>query len=333
MSQFNLEDAQNFPIEFHVSFIQRCKFNMAIIKRSKIVINKRDTSWNALIDLLRKCIDCLSTYGPKFEVEILAKSGFNILEKMIKTELRRRADAAAYEDQHMSNENGDVDRYNNLSLAAQFCEVVRYERKKTPHKFSMQDFKFDPKYQLSSDSTMALLYEHPVTPNSTEHRVILIEWTKDLDHHQKRDTKIKAIILASPKPRQLLLPFCYGVVEDPATHRWGLVLAPPAHIGSNLPVKLPTGSISQYRMPVSLKDLLERKHPSYMHTLSLGIRFRLAKKLVGAIHMMHCIGWVHKCAIMASPHSPKHELTSTPGISAQTPSSSSPQRSLQFTVV
>ena len=31
--------------------------------------------------------------------------------------------------------------------------------------------------------------------------------------------------------------------------------------------------------------------------LDLGMRFRLAKKLVDAVHMMHCVGWVHKYEI------------------------------------
>jgi len=76
--------------------------------------------------------------------------------------------------------------------------------------------------------------------------------------------------------------------------RFGLVLAPPSHIRSNLPQILPAGAISQKRMPVSLKELLDKRHPSCIHMLDLGDRFRLAKKLVDAVHMMHCVGWIHK---------------------------------------
>ena len=101
-------------------------------------------------------------------------------------------------------------------------------------------------------------------------------------------------MLATPKPDRLLLPKCYGMVEDPIARRYGLVLAPPSHIRSNLPQILPAGAISQKRMPVSLTELLEKRHPANQEILDLGIRFRLAKKLVEAVNMMHCVGWVHK---------------------------------------
>ena len=138
---------------------------------------------------------------------------------------------------------------------------------------------------------MALLFDYPVRK---EHRVVLIEWVDILDRDYERDTRIKTLMLAAPKPGQLLLPTCYGMVEDPKTRMFGLVLAPPAHIRSNLPPILPSGAISKKRMPFSLMELLEKKHPSSQTVLDLGIRFRLAKKLVDAVHMMHCVGWVHK---------------------------------------
>jgi hypothetical protein len=84
------------------------------------------------------------------------------------------------------------------------------------------------------------------------------------------------------------------MVEDTANRRFGLVLAPPAHIRANLPSIMPTGAISQKRMPVSLKELLEKEHPACQQMLELGARFRLAKKLVDAVHMMHSVGWIHK---------------------------------------
>jgi len=138
---------------------------------------------------------------------------------------------------------------------------------------------------------MALLFDYPVRK---EHRVVLIEWVDVLDGSYEHDTRVKTLMLASPKPGQLLLPTCYGMVEDPRTRMFGLVLAPPPHIRSNLPPILPSGAISEKRMPVSLMELLEKRHSSCLTVLDLGIRFRLAKRLVDAVHMMHCVGWVHK---------------------------------------
>jgi hypothetical protein len=127
---------------------------------------------------------------------------------------------------------------------------------------------------------MALLFDYP---EKRENRVVLIEWVDDIERYADRDTREKTLILSTPKPGQLLLPTCYGMVEDTVNRRFGLVLAPPAHIRTNLPSNMPTGAISQKRMPVSLKELLERKHAACQQMLELGARFRLAKKLVDAV--------------------------------------------------
>jgi hypothetical protein len=223
----------------------------------------------------------------------MLKANFEFLRNLQKEELKRLAEAAAYEARRSPLESKAAGTYHDISLAASFSTVVKYERQHAVYKFNMTDFRMDPAYLLSSSSssTMALLFDYPV---KKEHRVVLIEWIRDIDRDQEHDTKIKTLMLAAPKPGQLLLPTCYGMVEDPRMRRFGLVLAPPAHIRSHLPAILPSGAISQKRMPVSLKELLKKKHPSCKLTLELGTRFRLAKKLVDAVHTMHCVGWVHK---------------------------------------
>jgi len=171
--------------------------------------------------------------------------------------------------------------------------VVRYDRQRAAPKFAMRDFRFDPAYVLPSteSSTMALLFDYPT---KKENRVVLIEWIDETERHAERDIRDKTLILSTLKPGQLLLPTCYGMVEDTLNRRFGLVLVPPAHIRANLPPILPTGAISQQRMPVSLKELLDGRHPACQQMLELGSRFRLAKKLVDAVHMMHCVGWIHR---------------------------------------
>lgn len=152
----------------------------------------------------------------------------------------------------------------------------------------------DESYILSSASasTMALLFDYPV---KKEHRVVLIEWVDphpSLSSFQdtERETRIKTLMLATPKPAQLLLPTCYGMVEDSYTRRFGLVLAPPTHIRSGLPSILPAGAISKKRMPVSLKELMDKRHPACVKMLELGTRFSLARRVVGAVWGWFCVG-------------------------------------------
>jgi hypothetical protein len=273
-------------------FIERCKINMSVIKKCKFLFRHKDEGWNKLIEVLKHIIEELSTLGPNFELERMRKAEYDKLRRMELEQLRGRAEAAAYEARHTPPGTiGDI--YHNINLAAKFSAVVRYERQNAAYKFTMRDFRIDPAYTLPSteSSTMALLFDYP---EKKENRVVLIEWVDDMERHAERDTRAKTLILSTDKPGQLLLPTCYGMVEDAAARRFGLVLAPPAHIRANLPNILPTGAISQKRMPVSLKELLDRRHPACQQMLELGARFRLAKKLVDAVHMMHCVGWIHK---------------------------------------
>lgn len=266
------------------------------------MFRKKDAAWRELTDLLKEYNENLRSYGPKFDLEKMIKGQFEIIRNLTQSELQRRIEAAAYEAKGSPPESKEAKTYLDISLAASFSTVVKYERQHGVYKFSMSDFRLDPAYMLSSSdsSTMALLFDYPVRK---EHRVVLIEWIEIRDRDYEHDTRIKTLMLAAPKPGQLLLPTCYGMVEDPKTRMFGLVLAPPPHIRSNLPPILPSGAISKKRMPFSLMELLEKKHPSCPTVLDLGIRFRLAKKLVDAVNMMHCVGWVHKYFSLLIPTS------------------------------
>jgi hypothetical protein len=274
-------------------FLERCKTNMSIIKKCKFLFRHKDEGWNKLIDLLKHKIEELGTLGPTFELKRVRKAEYDKLRKMDPEELRGRAEAAAYEARHTPPAIEIGNTYHNIALAAKFSVVVRFDRQHTAVKFTMRDFRLDPAYVLPSteSSTMALLFDYPA---KKENRVVLIEWVDEMERYAEKDTRDKTLILSSAKPGQLLLPTCYGMVEDTLNRRFGLVLAPPAHIRANLPSILPTGAISQKRMPVSLKELLDGRHPACQQMLDLGARFRLAKKLVDAVHMMHCVGWIHK---------------------------------------
>ncbi|KAH8801524.1 hypothetical protein F5884DRAFT_862218 [Xylogone sp. PMI_703] len=295
LSHFKLKisGGQELTPEIQATFIDRCRINMFFIRKSKFVFKKGEVQASKLIDLLKEYTETLRSYGPQFELTKMIKSGFDHLKNLEKDALERLAEAAAFEANQSPLGNTPKGRYNELAIAASFGTVVRFERQHTIYKFTMNDFRIEHSYQLSSSelSTMALLFDYPV---KKENRVVLIEWVENLDRENERETGTKALMLAAPKPPQLLLPTCYGMVDDPDNGRLGLVLAPPEHIRSHLPQILTAGAISRKRMPISLKELLEKRHPSYVERLELGVRFQLAKKFIDAIRMMHCVGWVHK---------------------------------------
>ncbi|EKD17655.1 hypothetical protein MBM_04024 [Drepanopeziza brunnea f. sp. 'multigermtubi' MB_m1] len=292
LSRFRLREGENLSLESQGTFIERCKMNMSFIKDCKFIFRKKDAVWTGLIDLIKEYTEILATYGPKYELEKMLKGEFGVIRKLKLAELHRRAEAATYEARHTLLDGDNVSRYQEMALAAQFSAVVKFERQHAAYKFTMRDFRLDPSYAVSSSNsaTMALLFDYPVRK---ENRVVLIEWVDSLGPDQERDTRIKTLMLATPKPERLMLPKCYGMVEDPIARRFGLVLAPPPHIRSNLPQIMPAGAISQKRMPVSLMELLEKRHPAQQEMLELGVRFKLAKKLVEAVGLMFSVGWVH----------------------------------------
>ncbi|CAG8979580.1 hypothetical protein HYALB_00010781 [Hymenoscyphus albidus] len=289
LSQFRLKSGQELNIETTGIFLERCRLNLNFFQRTHFTLFKKDTLFHTLIAHLKEHISVLITYGPSPSLSKLRKGELELVKELNLHELRRLAEAASYESKH---EDGDEKaRYRDLSLAAQFSSVVKFERPHAAFKFSMRDFRMDETYILPSNlsSTMALLFDYPV---KKENRVVLIEWLPPSPSLQdtERETRIKTLMLATPKPGQLLLPTCYGMLEDPYSRRFGLVLAPPPHIRSGLPSILTAGAISKKRMPASLREVMSRRHPACVGILELGTRFGLARRVVGSVWGMGCVG-------------------------------------------
>ncbi len=263
-------------------------------------MRKDDKNWDDMIGLLKEYNNNLRTYGPKEDLVKMDKKQFDVLNGLQLDMLLRIAAASGYEAKISSADDTRGTSYGDIALAANFKAAINHGKRRNDfHRFKMTDFKIESNYSLPSSqaATMALLWDFP---SKKINRVVLIEWVLDSDRDRKRDTETKVSMLCAPKPGQLLVPSCYGMVEDPDGKRFGLVLVPPDHIRAHLPQVLTSGSISQRRMPVSLKMLLERVlHRGNL--IDLGIRFRLAKKLLDAIHMKHSVGWVHKCVILRKP--------------------------------
>lgn len=272
------------------NFTKKCKSNISFIQKCKFVIRKHDRNWNDLIGLLKEYNDNLRTFGPKDDLVRMEKKKFDILNKLSLDGLMRLAAASRYENQV---DGHPTVPYYAIETAANFKAAVKHGMgRPRVRKFDMNVFRIANSYTVlsSQSSTMALLWDFPARGHV---RVVLIEWIDYSNPDWKKDTETKASMLGAPKPGQLLLPLCYGTVENPIGNRIGLVLAPPEHICMHLPPLLSSGAISRRRMPISLRQLLEQDTPE-RHLLDLGIRFRLAKQLLDAVHTMHSVGWVHK---------------------------------------
>lgn len=291
LSFFRFEWGEDLTLDMIKKFRVRCNINLSFIQKSRFSIHKRDTHYTELIEVLKEYNQNLRSLVPSLDVERVMRSEFDIMKRMVSSELRRLADAAAYEAKH-SLESVDITRYQELALAASFTNVLKYDAAKPVYQFSLKDFHIDPSYQITRSATMALLFDYPI---KHERRVVLIEWFKAGGRSDRREeAEEMALVLATSKPDGMLLPNSYGVLEDRSHGRVGLVLAPPAHIRGGLPRTLPPGSISGLRMPISLRDIITKKHTNHGALLDLGVRFQMAKKMLDAVHLMHATSWVHR---------------------------------------
>lgn len=99
---------------------------------------------------------------------------------------------------------------------------------------------------------------------------------------------------ADEKPAELLTLKCRGIIKDSMNSRYGFLFRPPAYIENLRGLQLSPGAISKLRKPISLLQMLDQTAHSGRRVLDLGIRFKLAKKLVQSIYILHTAGWIHR---------------------------------------
>ena len=106
-----------------------------------------------------------------------------------------------------------------------------------------------------------------------------------------------ALLLASDaKPAEICTRRCLGVFKDPSNTRYGMIYEPPRYIVNFWTTDTQDSAVANLCKPVSLLRLLERSaDPAKSESiLDLGLRFRLAKKLVQSVLILHVTGLLHK---------------------------------------
>ncbi|KIW25938.1 uncharacterized protein PV07_09072 [Cladophialophora immunda] len=268
-----------------------CRSNLNFFKKCRFIITGSDRRAETFIDRLRERNEVLRgfVYAPK-DQQILLNQLFEMMARAQNPEFLE----TLYREETRAAKHGQKSLpYRELALTGFFSNAVQ---SRDPHRrarrLALSDIGPGIVVAASQPAEMAI-FEH--CPPSQRRRLIYIEWTFDeyyIDMTEAREKAEKmANMLGASKPGQLLLPYCYGYVEDKKNQRFGLVLAPPEHIRSGIPSMRTQGFVSQKRMPVSLGAILEAAQGRLE---DLSIRFNLAKRLVNAVHKMHCVNWVHK---------------------------------------
>ncbi|KAJ4289507.1 hypothetical protein N0V88_006989 [Collariella sp. IMI 366227] len=221
---------------------------------------------------------------------------------------KRLQEAASYEAKHSIDPSAKA-KYEDIAKFSNFCSAVRSANPDMSRRkiFSVDDFSFDAPYSLSPNATLARFLDYPTKYQS---RLVLVEWIRVRKgtsiSEVLHETKLTLFMLHAEKTSKLLLPAAIGLIYDETNPRTiGIIFQLPSHIRSNLPTKpliarpglrnavvvRSPKSIAAERMPTSLRDLILKKEPK---GIDLGLRFKLAKQLIDAIHLIHTSQFTHR---------------------------------------
>jgi len=291
---FRFEADEDLGLQKVQHFRLSCDANISLVKKFKFALGGGDKKLEDLISRLREHNEVLRYYGPPVEVMRLDKGVYDRIGAVVTEQLQFLLRGFEQEAQNATNPVL-VRRYQALAKLAKFRARVReVTESPTLPVFQISSFVVKANYAVDPRgvSTMALLYDYP---QPGDRRVVLVEWVQSprLPGKVKEAEKL-AMLLSTPKPDEMLVPDCYGVLDDISqSNRLGIVLMPPRNIRMSSPVTLTPGAISERRMPISLRSLITEPWRS-LQVPTLGTKFNIAKKIVDTLHIMHAAEWVHK---------------------------------------
>ncbi|KAK3387380.1 hypothetical protein B0H63DRAFT_500687 [Podospora didyma] len=301
LEDFHFESEVDLSPQKLRRFRASCDANMSLMKRPKFVLWGREKRLEDLISRLREYNEVLWRYGPAgVQVARLDKGVYDNIGQVVAEQLG--IVLASYKlEAESATDPASARRYLALAKMANFRAQVRRIPGGTtmPRIFQANDLYIRDNYKVDSRgiSTMALLRNFS---QQGDLRVVLIEWIQNPQLPNKRqEAEWLAALLSAPKPDEMLVPDCYGVLDDiTQTNRLGIIMRPPDNISRTTTSALPPGAISERRMPVSLRQLIKgRLSPLYASAVTLGTKFNIAKHIVDTVHMIHAAEWVHKAAI------------------------------------
>lgn len=258
-----------------MSFISSCKF----------VFQKGNQKWKDLIELLKEYNGNLNTLRPIGSAVWLSAMISRMNQDLIR---------AAQSESNDSSELGLM--YKNLCLASMFKfrkQLTAAELESVP-KFTRDDIRFSPNYIVRDRdgmevATLARLRTVVGRP------VVLIEWVNVQGMASRaNDAAEISLLLKKFRLEILLLPSSFGIFADDDNHRIGVVLSLPSDMGQLEDGALP-GAISVERMPETLEYVIRDENRK---GTDLGFRFKLARRLANAVHIMHVVGFVHKLSLL-----------------------------------
>ncbi|KAK4188319.1 hypothetical protein QBC35DRAFT_208831 [Podospora australis] len=282
--------------------------HLAFLQNLRYVIIGKVFELEDLIGRVEDFVRDLQIFTPDPNNEVASRAVFELaVRDLVKDHdyTRRLAEAAAIEKK-ASIDPDTKEKYDSLIKFATFATGVKNASAAAmpaQKLFTRRDFSFDGPFKLGANTTLARLFDYP-TRHQT--RIVLVEWVTAPKPAQVKakfdELKMEWYVLNAEKPDSLLLPVATGLIYDNADpHVIGIIYQLPSHIRTELPPKPVAGrapdprlvrspkTVAAQRMPTTLRQLIERSR-----SFDLGLRFKIAKKLLDSLHLMHTGNWIHR---------------------------------------
>lgn len=314
--------------------------HLAFLQNLRYVVIGKVFELEDLIARVEDFVRDIHIFTPEANADLASRTVFELAVRDLAKDsdyTRRLAEAAVIErkasiDPDTRDQYESLVKFANFSLSIKNATAAVMPAQKL---FTRRDFSFDAPYKFGPNSTLARLFDYP-TRHQT--RIVLVEWvpvSKSAQVKAKLDEiRMEWYVLNSDKPSGLLLPSATGLIHDNSDpNTIGIVFQLPSHIRAELAPKAVAGrtpdprlvqspkTVAAKRMPTTLRQLIER-HRSF----DLGIRFKIAKKLLNSLHLMHTGNWIHRCVTLISLAHASSDMVHVPVKSDPTASSSSPPK-------
>ena len=176
------------------------------------------------------------------------------------------------------------------------ADMARFKAKMvTPARISKR---FQTRWRLLDKRDYVLKSAGPqaLAISQRDRQVVFTEWQSYMGDAgrpnklaEEQIHKLGDFLSVPDRPRDLRTLDCFGLFKDQANSRYGVVYHLPQYM-RDLVHRTRPEDLGHVCKPCSLNRLLDNVD----NVLDLGIRFKLAKKLVYSVVVLHICGWLHK---------------------------------------
>ena len=274
--------------------------NLDILRECKFVLVDDSLFPKLSTDIRYRIDDLLALCTPQLDAAIARTSISELLknEADINT-LVNISEAAKEEIKVAKIDDQPYGAYEGIAAAARLKAQILNPKAQLPASrlVAIDSYEYHRAWQVNPQTTISLCHEYD--------RIEYIEWKsyRNIENRCSKEMEaqilelINKLCIERHPPQLQALEFLF-YFKDAETCRYGLVYQLPEYIRkfrtSTSAPEIKESQIAARCRPTNLSNILIAAEINPDGILELGLRFRLAKRLINSLHWMHTAGWLHK---------------------------------------